>query len=63
MTILDNEENVADSPGDYHCCRADLWGDSREEVLVSGRNGVRIHANRRPLAIPTLYNNTAYSGM
>ena len=61
--ILDNEQNVTSSPGDYFCCRADLWGDSREEVIVSGRNGVRIHANSRPLAIPTLYNSTRYHGM
>ncbi|MBI4025949.1 MAG: hypothetical protein HY360_13265 [Verrucomicrobia bacterium] len=61
--ILDNEENVTSSPGDYFCCRADLWGDSRDEVIVAGRNGVRIHANRRVLAIPTLYNNTVYHGM
>ncbi|MHB9108922.1 MAG: hypothetical protein ACYDCO_17870 [Armatimonadota bacterium] len=50
-------------PGNYYCCRADLWGDSREEVLVFGEKGMRIHANRRPLAIPTLYNNTLYHGM
>ncbi|MFZ4775546.1 MAG: hypothetical protein ACOYM3_09300 [Terrimicrobiaceae bacterium] len=61
--ILDNEENITASPGDYFCCRADLWGDSREEVVLVGRNGVRIYANRRALGIPTLYNNTSYHGM
>ena len=61
--IMDRVENGSSYPGDYACCRADVWGDSREEVMLFGRNGVRIHANRRPLAIPTLYNNTAYNGM
>jgi hypothetical protein len=31
----------------------------RGQRMQHGRNGVTIHANRRPLAIPTLYNNTA----
>jgi len=61
--ILDNEQNVTRYPGAYFCGRADLWGDSRDEVIVSGRNGVRIYANSRPLAIPTLYNSTTYNGM
>lgn len=61
--ILDNENNVAAYPDSYYCCRADVWGDSRDEVIIFGRNGVRIHANRRPMAIPTLYNNTFYHGM
>lgn len=63
MNLLDTDDNVSGYPGDYYCGRADVWGDSREEVIVFGRNGVRIHANRRALAIPTLYNNTAYHGM
>ena len=50
-------------PEGYSCGRADVWGDGREEVLVIGRNETQIHANRRPLAIPTLYNNTLYNGM
>jgi len=63
LAILDDERNVSRYPGGYYCYRADLWGDSREEVLVCGRNGVCIYANSRPLAIPTLYNSTTYSGM
>ncbi len=44
--------------------RADVWGDSRDEVLLYG--GPRrfcIWANARPLAVPTLYNDTLYHGM
>ena len=49
--------------GVHLCYRADVWGDSREEVILAGWKGLRIYANARPLAIPTLYNNTAYHGM
>ncbi|MBM3277509.1 MAG: hypothetical protein FJY95_05440 [Candidatus Handelsmanbacteria bacterium] len=51
------------NPGIHIAYRADVWGDSREEVLVAGWKGLRICTNRRPLAIPTLYNNTLYHGM
>lgn len=61
--ILDGDANVSGYPGGYYCSRADVWGDSREEVLVFGRNGLRIHANRRALSVPALYNSTAYHGM
>ena len=47
----------------YYCTRADVWGDSREEVILFGSTGACIYANARPLAIPTLYNNTLYPGM
>jgi hypothetical protein len=50
-------------PASYYCGRADVWGDGRQEVLTYGRRGTYIHANRSPLAIPTLYNNTLYQGM
>ena len=78
IAIYDGEGNVVDefdvpaellpgadaaAPGNFYCCRADLWGDSRDEVLIYGVGGIQIHANRRPLAIPTLYNNTLYHGM
>jgi hypothetical protein len=78
IAIFDGEGNVVDAfdvpaeivtpegslyPGSYYCCRADMWGDSRDEVLVFGIKGMQIYANRRPLAIPTLYNNTLYHGM
>ena len=51
------------NPGIHIGYRADLWGDSRQEVVVAGWKGLRIYANARPLAIPTLYNNTLYHGM
>jgi hypothetical protein len=38
-------------------------GVNREEVIVVGWKGVRIYANARPLAIPTLYSTTLYRGM
>lgn len=47
----------------YYCCRADVYGDSRDEVILWGRKGARIYANGRPLSIATLYNNTTYNGM
>ncbi len=46
-----------------YAIRADVWGDSREEVLFSGSQGASIWANARPLALPTLYNQTLYPGM
>jgi outer membrane protein assembly factor BamB len=71
--IVDEMEVPAHICGDYdsgegvtpchYCSRADVWGDGREEVIVFGWKGARIYANARPLAIPTLYNNTFYPGM
>jgi len=47
----------------YYCTRADVWGDSRDEVIFFGPRGACIWANARPLALPTHYNNTLYPGM
>ncbi|MDP6110650.1 MAG: hypothetical protein QGG53_02190 [Planctomycetota bacterium] len=47
----------------FYCTRADLWGDSREEVILFGSTGACIYANTSPHANPTLYNNTLYPGM
>jgi hypothetical protein len=47
----------------FYALAADLWGDSREEVILFGSRGACIYANARPLAIPRLYNNTLYPGM
>jgi hypothetical protein len=47
----------------YYGTRADLSGDSRDEVILFGSRGACIWANARPLALPTLYNNTLYPGM
>lgn len=46
-----------------YATRADVWGDSREEAIFFGPAGVCIYANTRPLAKPTRYNETIYSGM
>ena len=50
-------------PANSYCWRADVWGDSREEVIVNGGGIAQVYANSRPLAIPTLYNATLYTGM
>ncbi|MBM4091547.1 MAG: hypothetical protein FJ276_19285 [Planctomycetes bacterium] len=48
---------------DCYGMAADVWGDSREEVLLFGSRGFSIHANTRPLEEPSLYNMTLYPGM
>jgi len=60
-STYDSGEGV--TPGIHVCYRADVWGDSREELILAGWKGLRIYANGRPLSIPTLYNNTLYHGM
>ena len=57
---------TSDLPGvepQYYCLRADVWGDSRDEVIFFGSAGASVYANARPLALPTFYNNTLYPGM
>ncbi len=77
VAIYDGDGNVVDelsmqhSPdrteedraAHYYCLRADVWGDGREEVILFGSRGACIYADARPLATPTLYNNTLYPGM
>jgi hypothetical protein len=48
-----------------HCygTRADVWGDSRDEVILFGCSGARVYANARPFTLPTHYNQTLYPGM
>jgi len=48
---------------DYYALAADVWGDSRDEVILFGSRGACIYANARPLELPTLYNETLYPGM
>ena len=48
---------------DYYAFAADVWGDSRDEVILFGSRGACIYANARPLDLPTLYNETLYPGM
>jgi hypothetical protein len=47
----------------FYCTHADLWGDSREEVIFFGSRGLCIYANTRALDVPTWYNQTLYPGM
>jgi hypothetical protein len=47
----------------YYALAADVWGDSRDEVILFGSRGACVHANARPLAVPTLYNETLYPGV
>jgi hypothetical protein len=54
---------AADRRTDFYALTADVWGDSREEVILFGSRGACIYANARPLAIPSLYNETLYPGM
>ena len=68
-TVLDTlEMQYAGEPGEdardacLYALAADLWGDSREEVILFGCRGACIYANARPAAIPTLYNETLYPG-
>jgi hypothetical protein len=53
----------ADRHADFYGLVADVWGDSREEVILFGSRGACIYANARLLDIPTLYNETLYPGM
>jgi hypothetical protein len=48
---------------DCYGMAADVWGDSREEVLLFGSRGFCVYANARPLQPPALYNMTLYPGM
>lgn len=57
------DRSEADRQAHFYCARADVWGDSRQEVIFFGSRGACIYANSRPLAVPTLYNNTLYPGM
>lgn len=60
---------VAPLPGEtefYSDCygmAADVWGDSREEVILFGSRGLSIYANTRPLDQAPIYNMTLYPGM
>lgn len=57
------DRSQADRRAHFYAYRADLWGDSRDEVLMFGARGACIWTNPRPLAVPTLYNHTLYPGM
>ena len=53
----------ADYMSDCYGMAADVYGDSREEILLFGSRGFSIYANSRPLEQPALYNMTLYPGM
>jgi hypothetical protein len=55
--------NETDFCTEYYGLAADVYGDSREEVILFGPRGACIYANARPLELPTLYNETLYPGM
>ena len=57
------DREAHDRRAQAYAIRADVWGDGRDEVIFSGSRGASIWANARPLAIPTLYNQTLYPGM
>ena len=52
-----------DRQSDFYGLAADVWGDSRDEVILFGSRGACIYANSRVLEIPTQYNETFYPGM
>ncbi len=57
------DRTAADRKSHHYVSRADVWGDSRQEIILFGTRGACIWSNARPLALPTLYNNTLYPGM
>jgi hypothetical protein len=42
---------------------ADVWGDSRDEVILFGSRGFCVYANARPYEKASLYNMNLYPGM
>ena len=61
--VYTDSRTAADRQTDYYVLVADVWGDSREEVILFGSRGACIYANARLMAIPTLTNETLYPGM
>jgi hypothetical protein len=47
----------------FYALVADVWGDSREEILLFGSRGACIYTNPRPHAVRSQYNETLYPGM
>jgi hypothetical protein len=61
--VLTPDRTAEDHQAEYYALVADVWGDGREEVILSGSRGACIYANARPLDVPTLINETLYPGM
>ena len=53
---------MQENPGIHFAFRGDLWGDSREEVILAGWKGAGIYANSRAPAHPARCNATVYHG-
>ena len=60
---LTAERSEEDRRTPHYGLAADVWGDSRDEVILFGSRGACVYANARPCALPTLYNETLYPGM
>lgn len=56
-------QDEKDRESDFYALAADVWGDSRDEVILFGARGACIYANPRPVQIETQYNETLYPGM
>jgi hypothetical protein len=41
---------------------ASIWGDQRDEIILSGSRGACIYTNARPLGLSRLHNQTLYRG-
>lgn len=48
---------------DCYGMAADVWGDSRDKVILFGSRGFCVYANVRPFEKPSLYNMNLYPGM
>lgn len=57
------DRTEADRQTHHYVTRADVWGDSRQEILLFGTRGACIWANASAHQLPTHYNNTLYPGM
>jgi hypothetical protein len=57
------DRTAEDRKTDFYALAADVWGDSREEVILFGSRGACLYTNPRPSAIPSQYNETLYPGM
>jgi hypothetical protein len=52
-----------DRRAEFYALVADVWGDSREEVILFGSRGACVYANARLAPVATQYNETLYPGM
>ena len=52
-----------DFSSDGYGMAANVWGDSRDEVILFGARGFCVYANARPFVKPAVHNMTLYPGM